>query len=159
MDMTLAQGVVAIRTLRAKLGKRRKEIEATLAQVDTDIVTVDRTLKLLAEGMPTEPTALPRAEIVVDDIKHCKTHADVLRAYAELNNGLAVITPATDLIIKAGMSKGKRNSVRSTLYNYVVKHKEAWQWVQPGTFRWIGNGRFPSPSADELHPPNPPMNS
>ena len=158
MDMTLAQGVVAIRTLRAKLGKRRKEIEATLAQVDTDIVTVDRTLKLLAEGMPTEPTALPRAEIVVDDIKHCKTQADALRTYAELNNGLAVITPAADLIIKAGMSKGKRNSVRSTLYNHALKHTDAWQWVQPGTFRWIGNGRPSSPSADELHPPNPPMN-
>ena len=82
--------------------------------------------------------------------------ADVLRTYAELNNGLAAITPATDLIIKAGMSKGKRNSVRSTLYNHVVKHTETWQWVQPGTFRWIGNGRFPSPSADELHSPNPP---
>ena len=98
-----------------------------MAQVDTDIMTVDRTLKLLAEGMPTEKTALPRAEIVVDDIKHCKTQADVLRTYAELNNGLAFITPATDLIIKAGMSKGKRNSVRSTLYNHVVKHPEAWQ--------------------------------
>ena len=150
MDMTLAQGVVAIRTLRAKLGKRRKELEATLAQVDADIMTVDRTLKLLAEGMPTEPTALPRAEIVVDDIKHCRTQADVLRTYAELNNGLAIITPATDLIIEAGMSKGKRNSVRSTLYNHMLKHPEAWQWVQPGTFRWVGNGRLPLPAADEL---------
>ena len=153
MDMALAQGVVVIRTLRAKLGNRRKEIETTLAQVDADIMMADRMLKLLAEEMPTEPTALPRAEVVVDDIKHCKTQADVLRTYAELNNGLAVITPATDLIIKAGMSKGKRNSVRSTLYNHAVKHTEAWQWVQPGTFRWIGNGRFPSPSADELPPP------
>ena len=153
MDMTLAQGVVTIRTLRAKLGKRRKEMEATLAQVDADIMTVDRTLQLLAEAMPTQPTALPRPEIVVDDIKHCRTQADALRTYAELNNGLAVITPATDLIIEAGMSKGKRNSVRSTLYNHVLKHTEAWQWVQPGTFRWIGNGRSPSPSADELHTP------
>ena len=149
MQMELAQGVVAIRTVRAKLGKRRQEMEAKLAQVDADIMTADRMLKLLAEEMPTTSTDLPRAEIVVGDIKHCKTQADVLRTYAELNNGLANITPAADLIMEAGMSKGKRNSVRSTLYNHVIYRSSEWKWERPGTFRWIGNGRGPVPDADE----------
>ena len=140
MSMELAQGVVALRTLRAKLGKRRREIEATLAQVDADLMTVERTLKLLNQEMPENVHASPRAEITVDDITHCKTQVAVLGTYAQLNSGLAHITSVADLIIQAGMSKGKRNSIRSTLYNHVLKHAEEWQWEQPGTFRWIGNG-------------------
>ena len=154
METNLAPAIVGIRTYRAKLGKRRKEIEATLAQVDTDMAAVDRMLLLLhqemQEAMPKDAHTSPRAEITVDDIRHCETQEAVMRTYAQLNNGLAHITAVTDLIMEVGMSKGKRSSVRSTVYNYTQKKPEQWQWEQPGTFRWLGFGRVPLPDRDEL---------
>lgn len=138
IDMEIAQQtVVDVRTLRASLRQRNDELDAELKQVSAQLASVDQTLKLLEPLAGNGHHTASVADITVDDIKHCKTQAEVLRAYAQLNGGVVNITAATDLIVKARMSKGKRSSVRSTMYNYVSKHPDKWQWVAPGNFQRV----------------------
>ena len=122
----------------------------TLAQLDKELALVEGMLNLWDREMPEDAQDTSDTAITVDDIRHCGTQEAVLRTYAQLNNGLAHITAVTDLIMEAGMSKGKRSSVRSTVYNYIQKKPEQWQWEHPGTFGWVGNGRVPLPGGDEL---------
>ena len=71
----------------------------------------------------------------MEDIKNCKTQREVLRVFAQLNNGLVSVTNVSRLIKESKLSKGKLSSIRSTVHNY-MNESEEFKYEEPGIFRW-----------------------
>ncbi len=72
--------------------------------------------------------------VTVEDIMHCRNQREVLREYALRNGGYARLSDVANLVAEAGKSRGKRNSVRSTLTNY-CRDSDEWVYNAPGVYR------------------------
>ena len=79
------------------------------------------------------------AGVSPQDIAHCKTQREALVELARLNNGVVRVKDAANILRESGHAKGKATSARSTVHNLVSKDTDAWKWVEPGTFEYIGD--------------------
>ena len=149
---TMAE-MYAMRTkLRTKRESARAALEVAQAELDVaeaNLATWEKAIVLYEADPPALSDDTP-LEITALDIKHCETQPEALRTYAKLNDGLVNVTKAGDLIIQAGLSKGKRASVHSTLHNFMTRRNDEWEWVEPGLFRLKSvNGVYSKQIVDE----------
>ena len=71
--------------------------------------------------------------ITIEDIRHCRTQRAVLREWALRNGGHARITDVAEFIMETDLPDGTKESVRSSLTNY-VKDSDLWEYHSPGVY-------------------------
>lgn len=115
--------------LLAELYTKQTQLTEGDQDTDGDIAAVERTISFL-EAKTNEP----EAKVTAADIAHCQTQRAALREIANLNDGIVRATSAGDLILAAGLSKGTRASIMTTIHRYMIQSDD-WEWTEPGTFR------------------------
>ena len=150
--MEIGNTMAEMYAMRTKLRTKRDLAKATLEAAQTDLNDAEAKLSIWEQAIgiyETDPPVISDDTpfyTTASDIQNCETQPEALRTYAKLNEGLVHVTKVGDLIIEAGLSKGKRSSVHSTLHNYMTKRTHEWTWVEPGVFRWnLLNGRHNTP--------------
>ena len=88
-----------------------------------------------AEKVP-EPTSEGKRHnhLGPQDITHCTSQHEALKEIARLSGGLVNPTEAASIVLDAGLSRGKKSSVVSTLSGYLSKD-DTWEWVDAGVYR------------------------
>lgn len=130
--MTTA-GLTDIRALIEKLTREASVLEEQLAKVRHTLEAAQHIRDVLSMEERTIDANL--VDVSLAEVRSCKTQREVLNLYAKAHDGLVHVGRVARMISDSGMSKGKYNSIRSTLHNYMTKHPIDWTWVEPGIFR------------------------
>ena len=91
---------------------------------------------LIREGNPMAKTAGIHDHIRLSQIKDCNNQIEGWERIARLSNGFARPSDGAQLMIDAGLSKGKRRSVVSTASNH-MSNSDDWERTEAGTYRWL----------------------
>lgn len=125
-----------VRTLLAQLNQALADVDGARAALVRDIQAVERTITLLT-GEPSEEGEVLHGKTRPIDIEDCQTQIEAARLMALRNGGILLLTPASKMILAAGLSEGKLSSVRSSLHNRMSTSDE-WEYLEPGEFRYLG---------------------
>ena len=75
---------------------------------------------------------------ISEEIKKCRTQRDVLYVLARANRGIVDVNPASDIILKAGLSSGKKSTVVSTIHHFMTTSSD-WEKISPGRFLLVAD--------------------
>lgn len=126
------------------LGKhksKRKDLLATiqkqLDEIEGNIKAIERTLRLIEQ--PTVGASKIHKFIVSpDEVRaNTKTQMQALKYIARHSDGTVHYSEATDILVAAGMTHGKRRNIAAHLYNLMRNHPEEWEWISPGRFKLL----------------------
>ena len=101
------------------------------------------------EGQTSQSPANRHSHIRPERLSHFPTQHDALMEIARLSDGCANATDAAPLMVEAGLSKGKRRSIISTLHKFQSERTNLWQWVEPGLFRLLEPANNPQSEPEE----------
>ena len=154
---------VDVSTLLAELSAELAEMDSARAALIRDINAVERTLLLLT-GEPSDDGVV-HGRTRPEDIKGCQTQIEAARLMAIRNDGILLLTPASNMILAARLSEGKLSSVRSSLHNRMSTSDE-WEYLEPGKFRYLGKARqtvvsidIPPVDIDDIIVPSGPISA
>ena len=91
---------------------------------------------LVQEGNLAAKTAGIHGHIRLSQINDCKNQIEGWERIAQLSNGFARPSDGAQLLIEAGLSKGRRRSVVSTASNH-MSNSDDWERTEAGTYRWL----------------------
>ena len=129
--------------LQAQVARMRAYSEDLESVRDALDYAIDANERLI-ETLPVLDRVGERGTVRVEDIRGCASQRDALRYIAHRNNGVVRLNGAVDLIMEAGLTSGKRSSLRASLYNYVNDSND-WEFVDRGVFRLLSGAGPPQP--------------
>ena len=94
-----------------------------------------------------ERSALYHAHIKPEDLTGCKTQRAALEQIALISDGMVKVVEASQLILDAGLSKGRKASVIATSHRTMTEDEKTWTWVAPGLFSY----NLPAQRQADLH--------
>ena len=121
------------------LHAREEELEKELADV-RERKEVAEKFRHVFDAWAAEKVPEPAGEgkrhshLGPQDIAHCTSQHEALKEIARLSGGLVNPTEAASIVLDAGLSRGKKSSVVSTLSGYLAKD-DIWEWVDAGVYR------------------------
>ena len=113
--------------------KLEQELLQLRAEKDGVRLAIDR---LTRRSSSVSQVTGVHAHIKPSQIAHCKTHLAAWSEIARLSDGLAKLSDGAQLLIDAGLSKGKRRSVISSIITQ-MEGNDDWEKVGPSTYRWL----------------------
>ena len=119
-----------------ELAEHEQELEVQIANLIEEAAATNDMKKGALRWIRAKRAAASRGSnrpITVEDIKHCRTQRAVLREWALMNGGFARITDVAEFIMETDLAKGEKDSVRSSLTNY-VKESDMWKYHLPGVY-------------------------
>ena len=124
-----------IEAVRGRYQVRKDTLIAEIERIESDLAALDRVIEIFRNER--EPTNGHRRVVTVKDIENCKTQLDIARRYAQLNDGVVKIAEVAKLAHETERWGAKLGSMQSTFHNYLTRRPAEWEWVEPGTFRWL----------------------
>ena len=149
--------------VREVLDDNRRRLQAQMATADQQVKNIDLIIQSInlqpnKEGNEATRTAdeanessteeLPKTEgpsddaepvsgvATVADIAHCKNQRAASYIIAKMNGGVIDLKTAAVVIEAAGLSKGKRSTIVSTLHSFMTKAAD-WDYAKPSTFKLV----------------------
>ena len=119
-----------------ELAEHEQELEVQIANLMEEVAAINDMKKGALRWIRAKRATASRGNnrpITVEDIKHCRTQRAVLREWALRNGGYARITDVAEFIMETDLAKGEKDSVRSSLTNY-VKESDLWRYHSPGVY-------------------------
>jgi hypothetical protein len=108
-----------------------------LADARTDKEAFHRVIAALNQkGNPAARAPGMHDHIRLSQIRDCKNQIEGWEQLARLSGGFARPSDGAQLLIDAGLSKGKRRSVVSTASNH-MSNSDDWERTDAGTYRWV----------------------
>jgi hypothetical protein len=121
---------------RAKRNELLGSIQTQLDELDGEIAALETTLKI-AGGTNTNARAGRRLSISPNQLgARAHTLKEALEYMASQNDGIVHYAEARNAVMAAGLSRGKPRNVASHLYR-MMRDDEDWEYVSPGTFRYL----------------------
>lgn len=126
--------------LLAKQEAKKAEIEATIqreiAEIDEKIAAIQTTLRLYDEYNENLSAAYASPISISKLRANANTQKEALEYIAMQSNGVVHYGDAKNLLISAGMAKGKGRNIASHLYR-MMQQSDEWEKVAPGRFRYL----------------------
>jgi hypothetical protein len=112
-------------------------IQKQLDEIEENIKAIERTLRLI-EQSTVGTSKIHKFIVSPDEVRaNTKTQMKALKYIARHSDGTVHYSEATDILIGAGMTHGKRRNVAAHLYNLMHNHPEDWEWIAPGRFKLL----------------------
>ena len=133
----------SLKTSLVELQSRYDVKLGTRQALDTTI----QWLESLEERMDAERNPIP------DDIDFdgARNVFERLVRVAERTDGVIKPPQVADALIAAGLSTSKRRVLASAVYRTLNEHKDDFQRIEPGVYRYIGSHKPPIKTAFDLH--------
>jgi len=121
---------------QAKKAEVVASIQTEIAQMDEKISAIQTTLRLYEESNEAV-SATSESLVSISKLRvNANTQKEALAYIANQSNGVVHYGDARNLLIAAGLAKGKSRNVASHLYRMMQESGE-WEWFAPGTFRYL----------------------
>ena len=149
-ELILAKGDADAEVVLAK--QCCEEARANYEEATANLAALERTIRFLETRRP--PTATPAKPPVTAandiDFTNARNVKERLERIADKTNGVVNATRAAEILIEAGLSRSKKQDVRSTIHRTLQGYPDSWEKVAPGTFRFrktngvVGQQRHPA---------------